>query len=363
MLYEVLTGRLPIRRTPAPGPRRQADAQPLPPSSIVPGVPEDLDALCTKLLRFDPVLRPSAADVLRSVSVTRASGSALRPEPWPRRRSSSGASAELAELRDAFDGHAERASSATVLVCGESGDRQVVPRPADSPSSSSRERPETLLLEGTVLRARDRAVQDDRRDRRRAQPALVAHAPPEAGALLPTRCAVLAQVFPVMLRVPQVAKEHAARATATEPHELRQRAFAALRDLFTRVAARRPTVVVIDDLQWADDDGLRALGGDPAPAGRARRFSSSARCALASGTKTRPLQRLRAVVPDEPRVLHLANLGPGRGARRSRSTLLERSGTQRRGSRRSSPARPAGTRSSSRSWRGTSRSAARRATT
>jgi eukaryotic-like serine/threonine-protein kinase len=256
LLYHLLTGRLPFEGRDLQfvlmGNRTLT---PPAPQAVARAVPEDLAHLCLAMLQLDDSQRPTALEV---------KGLLLDAQAAPSIGSRSsviselvGRQAELDRLRAAFETTA-KGELATVIVTGESGiGKSALIR--HFMRELRGQRGDVTLLEGRCYeresvpyKAIDAIV--DALSRRLSH--MPAH---EAAQLLPTRNAALAQVFPVMLRLEAVAREHAMFATNGDPSELRQLAFSALRELFTRIALRGPTVVAIDDLQWADDDGLRAL--------------------------------------------------------------------------------------------------------
>ena len=89
---------------------------------------------------------------------------------------------------------------------------------------------------------------------------MVSLSQPAAESVLPHDVVALPRMFPVMLRVPAIARACREREPAiSEPFLLRGLAFEVLRELLVRIADRRRLVISIDDLQWADLDGALLL--------------------------------------------------------------------------------------------------------
>jgi len=98
---------------------------------------------------------------------------------------------------------------------------------------------------------------------------LVRQTEKEVALLMPRNVDHLARVFPMLSFLgefdsPGVNRGHA----MTDLQEVRVQAFQSLRELLVRLTDRRPVVLILDDIQWADEDSiklLRALVQPPDP--------------------------------------------------------------------------------------------------
>jgi serine/threonine protein kinase/tetratricopeptide (TPR) repeat protein len=264
MLYEALAGRPPHLDESLRDLFEHKRRAPEPASKLRPDIPGDLDRLCCELLAPDPRSRPRAAEILARLGEPADPDAASAPSAASTSdrgaRSSSGSQvvvgqeSELAALADAL-GESRTSGAVPVLVCGESGIGK-----------------STLLRRflATVAAASDALVLSGRCYEQEFVPykgfdgivdALCGHLlslpPGELAGLLPPGASILARVFPVLERVPALAR--AAPGAGDNPAELRNAAFSALRDIFARCAEKRPVVVFIDDLQWSDKDSLLLL--------------------------------------------------------------------------------------------------------
>ena len=258
MLYEALTGRLPFV-----GDIRQMLAQkrvapPAPPSAVVAGsVPEDLSELAVELLRIKPDQRPSGAEVLRRLGVPTRAPSAGDASPVP--PPFVGRDAQLAELRAAF-ASMRTGRAVAVHLHGRSGMGK------------------SALVEhflDEVWRTEGALVLSGRCYERESVPykawdslvdALVRHlcrlSYDDTSGLVPADIHDLARVFPVLHEVEIVderTERFEAAPTEGERVESRRRAVEALKELLQRLAAHRPLVLHLDDLQWGDVDSAKLM--------------------------------------------------------------------------------------------------------
>jgi tetratricopeptide (TPR) repeat protein len=260
MLFELCTGVLPFADDPSTVLRDKQQREPPRPSALVPGVPEDLDALCAALCRIDPAARPTGIEVLERLSERR--GGVVRvPRRGPRGGAGPGfvgRERELGALADAFFEARAQGRAVACLVIGEAGAGKTALLDRLASALAAR-LPGVVWLAGGCFeretvpyRALDGVVDGLGRW-------LALLSEDEIAALLPGDAWLLPQLFAVL----GPAVERAAVAERDDepgaPAERRTRAFAAFRELVARVAQRWPLALGIDDLHRADADGLALL--------------------------------------------------------------------------------------------------------
>jgi serine/threonine protein kinase len=258
MLYEALTGRLPLEGTGLPLLIRKQTELPPRPRLLVPEVPEDLDALCMDLLAIDPARRPSGREVLQRLHVEtmrtdRISSSTL----GSRREDVVGRETELRVLEDLFE-ETLAGSQRIVTLIGESGvGKTAVLRCFEA--RIAEHQPETVVLHGrcyeqeTVpFKALDSVMDQLSRWLKRLPPERVLD-------LMPEDVGVLGKTFPVLQRVSVVAKARRDRFEVKDPQQRRIMVMRTLRAVFDALARHSPLIIVIDDFQWSDQDSLRML--------------------------------------------------------------------------------------------------------
>lgn len=277
VLYRALTGAYPFQVASMMVMDMKQRVEPEPPSALVEGLPEDLATLCMELLRLDPTGRPNDADVLRRLGLTRAPRT---DSIMPSRRGTAfvGRREELDILTEAL-AETERGRSLVVLIQGESGIGK---------SALMRRFLERVTGEADVLAGRCyerdavpyKTVDEVIDELSRTLAKLGKH---DLEAVLPPGADLLAELFPVLGPVLQHPLDPDDLGEVLPPRAQRAQAFAALRELLHRLRRRRRIVIAIDDLQWADADGLALLSEVLRP-------------------------------PDEPHLLFVATLRTGTGA-------------------------------------------------
>lgn len=259
MLYQVLTGSLPHTGNYLELLKAKRDLDPCPPSLLVQGIPEDLEALAMDLLVRDPAERLAGPEVLARLRKER--GGAPRPSPMGMAHPDVEAYAERREAVDRL--HAAHEQSrlghpTLVLVHGTSGMgksallRHFLKEIRVGSPRGVQLRARCFEQEHMPFKALDGLVDGLSQVLRRLQPA-------ELQAVLPSDTPALSRLFPVLNLVGAIHSWPTPFTVPPDPHEFRRRAFGALREILGRLAARRPVVVVIEDLHWGDEDSSAAL--------------------------------------------------------------------------------------------------------
>jgi eukaryotic-like serine/threonine-protein kinase len=257
-LYEALTGEIPFRGPPIDVLLRKREHDPPSPSELVPEVPANLSSICMGLMCRDPARRWSGRDVLSRLSwgpvAVPASEEAREPHADVR---FVGRTRQLEVLDEAYL-TVTRGRAAAVYVCGPSG----IGKSALVRAFLGRllARDDVVVLSGRCYehesvpyKALDGVVDSLSRF-------MVSLPHAAAEGMLPDDIVALPRLFPVMLRVPAIARACREREPAiSDPFLLRRLAFEVLRELLVRIARCRRLVLSIDDLQWADLDGALLL--------------------------------------------------------------------------------------------------------
>jgi serine/threonine protein kinase len=256
MLYEALTGRLPFAGAPPDILMDKQQFEPPRPRELVPGVPSDLDALCAELLRHEPSARPSGAAVLRrlggdpgvAAAVSRSSSSPDGPRLV-------GRDTQLGALDEALRA-ARTGRTVVAFVHGDSGmgKTSLLRRFLDDAEANN-----AVVLAGRCYERESVPYKalDSLMDALSHYLAQLSRS--DAEVLMPRDVHALARLFPVLRQVEAVTAAPRRGVQIADPHELRRRAFAALRELLQRIGDRKSLVLALDDLQWGDVDSAALL--------------------------------------------------------------------------------------------------------
>ncbi len=255
MFYEALTDQLPFDGSPLKVLMQKQRTLPPSPQQLGMLVPEELSSLCMSLLATDPRGRAGARDVLTALGAVPHSAEGLSEPPTLRHAPFVGRVAELTLLDSALE-QAVSGQSVGVAVLGESGMGKTV-LVMQAVDRFCARHPEAVVLfgrcyerESVPYNAFDGVIDELTRYLRELSS-------DRQAVLAPRHKGILSQVFPVLERVPAFASYGAV--DSEDPQALRRIAFRALRELFQRISDEVPLAIVIDDMQWADQESLALL--------------------------------------------------------------------------------------------------------
>ncbi|MEQ9411101.1 MAG: protein kinase [Fuerstiella sp.] len=264
MIYEALTGEAPFQGNMADlmVQKRTLDAPKL---SGRPDLPKDLSALVDQLLSRQPDERPDESAILSSLSGVE-SDAALSPSDVVLSKPESetyrliGREVQFQELKSAHHRWLTEDKPLVLFITGRSGEGKT--SLIEQFLEPIRRDANTLVLSGRCydresvpFKAIDGLID-----------AIVNHlirVPQDSiSELLPDDILLLAHLFPILRRVPQIHRMCDARerdVARLDPKQRRQRAFVALKNLLCRISTTSRITLFIDDLQWGDAESAHVL--------------------------------------------------------------------------------------------------------
>ncbi|PKN45107.1 MAG: hypothetical protein CVU59_09995 [Deltaproteobacteria bacterium HGW-Deltaproteobacteria-17] len=258
LLYEALTDRHPFTGSFNQLLLAKQYQAPARPRELNPGISPDLDELCMALLQHDPARRPRVEEVIRSLRSHQSPTVSPTQTMGTRVPVFVGRKGELQRLLSAYE-EVSTNGFGMMLLHGASGLGKSELLRACGREILAREQHASVLWgrcnerESLSYKAFDGVVDALSRT-------LLRLSDTELGQLIPRNMDLLARVFPVLGYLREVDASGAVRPRQLlDLQEVRSLAFQALRELLTRLADRRPVVIVLDDIQWADEDSLRLL--------------------------------------------------------------------------------------------------------
>ena len=253
MLYELLTGRPPfVEDTPLRLAMAHMSEPPRPPSERVSGLPPEMDELLVRLLAKRPEDRLGYAEDVAAALARLGADNGLgtgapRPRVYLYRPGFAGREDALQQLESRL-GDLGEGRGALVLVSGESGVGKT--RLVLEAARAADDR-ELQVLVGEARDGAARPLEPLRKPLQAIADRCRELGEEETARLVGDRGAVLARYEPSLAQLPGGAGRRIP--VDLPPDAARERLFGHLAETFSALAEGRPLLLIIDDLQWADD--------------------------------------------------------------------------------------------------------------
>ncbi len=267
ILYEAVTGRPPFLASRSAGGvlHQHLRRQPLAPSKVVEGLPPELDVLVSRLLAKRPQERLGYAEDVAAALAALGAGTeeqdTPRPAPYLYRPDFAGRGAVLGRLVQALE-EASGGHGGCAFIGGESGVGKT--RLAMELATEATHRRLAVVTGECLPLGVGAGSEVHAAPLHPFRPLLLAvadrcreHGTAETDRLLGLRGKVLAVYEPTLAQLP--GQDAQPEPPPLPPQQARARVLSSLRDTLLALARAQPLLLVLDDLQWADELSLSVL--------------------------------------------------------------------------------------------------------